>query len=226
MNFQVIARSGLNIRQTPATDFDPVGVLVPGQVVIVPPTAGWTPILLEGDQGDEVGWVASKYLVAATNLPAPPVPSLKPAIKAGDPPWIAWARTKLGVKEVPGTGDNPEIVSWDKLIAGFPASMLHDSTPWCAIFVHAAFYYGGYSEAKDIESARAVDWLKFGVPVTNPKLGDVVVFDFGGGDHHVTFVLSVSGGMVHTIGGNQHDAVTLASYSTDYVMADGYRRAA
>jgi len=25
-----------------------------------------------------------------------------------------------------------------------------------------------------------------GTPVTAPQLGDVIVFDFGGGDHHVT----------------------------------------
>ena len=142
---------------------------------------------------------------------------------AGVPVWITLARKYLGTKEAAGTADNPLIVSWDKLMTTLPASMDHDATPWCAIFVHAMLLLSGY-KGKIIESALAVDWRKFGVHVDDPRAGDVVVFDFGGGDHHVAFVISVTGGMVHVIGGNQSDAVTLASYSTDYVME--YRRAA
>lgn len=150
-------------------------------------------------------------------------PAAAVTVAPAEPPWIVLSRNYLGTKEAAGSADNPTIVGWDKLMTTLPASLDHDATPWCAIFVHAMLLLSGY-KGKIVESALAVDWLGFGVPVTDPRDGDIVVFDFGGGDHHVAFVLSVSGGMVHVIGGNQSDAVTLASYSTSNVM--GYRRAA
>ena len=219
MNVKSIATGDLNIRSGPGTEYEQIGSMVHGEIAVVAETDGWLPIVLEGDEesGESVGWVSGKYVQETTEEPVPaPVPA------GAEKPWVKWARTKLGVKEVPGAGDNPEILTWDRLIAGLPASMIHDATPWCAIFVHAALFYGGVPEGHDIDSALAVDWLKAGTPVTVPQCGDIVVFDFGGGDHHVAIVLSVSGGMVHVIGGNQSDAVTLASYSTNYVM--GYRR--
>ena len=222
-NYRVIAPSGCNIRGGAGTDSEIVGTLATGQVVISPDITGWTPISLEDNS---IGWVKAILLEPAP-AGAPAVPAVLIPSTGGEPPswlpWIAMARKYLGTKESPGSADNPTIVGWDDLMTTLPASMRHDATPWCAIFVHAMLLLGGY-KGKIIESALAVDWLKFGVPVADPKVGDIVVFDFGGGDHHVAFVLSVSGGLVHVIGGNQSDAVTLASYGAQYVM--GYRRAA
>jgi uncharacterized protein (TIGR02594 family) len=87
------------------------------------------------------------------------------------------------------------------------------------VFVNAAFAFCGIKTPK---SAAAVDWLKFGTPVVNPKLGDVAVFKWDSGGHHVALVLALEGETVQVIGGNQSDAVTIASYPKVNVM--GYRR--
>ena len=217
MTFKTTA--ALNVRSGPGAGFELLDTLQAGDLINEVSMDGWCAI--EMDDGT-IGYASRKYLVEAPAETAT-APVAVPTAPASEPPWIVLARKYLGTKEVAGSGDNPTIVGWDKLMTTLPASMQHDATRWCAIFVHAMLLLSGY-KGKIVESALAVDWLNFGTKVTDPKVGDVVVFDFGGGDHHVAFVISVSGGMVHVIGGNQSDAVTLASYGTQYVM--GYLRAA
>jgi len=195
----------LNVRAFPKADesVEIFETLDPGFVFEEVDFTGWVGIQM--DDGT-VAFVNRNYLIAAPEEAEPSAPV------AGEPLWISMAEKYKGTKEYPGSADNPTILSWDRLMKSLPAEMIHDSTPWCAIFVHAMFHLAGIDPG--VESAAAVDWLKFSKAVDDPKKGDVVVFNFDG-QHHVAFVLSVSGGLVHVIGGNQHDAVTLASYSTD-----------
>jgi uncharacterized protein (TIGR02594 family) len=197
----------------------PVLVLKKGDIIQATGKA-WIQVI---SKDGRTGWLSFEY-VEYTDLPAP-APVLTPEDKAKEPPWITWARQQRGVKEVPGAGDNPTIVAWYHLTT-LPAEYWHDATAWCAVFVNAGFFLNGVTGTR---SARAVDWLNFGVPVSVPQLGDVVVFEWppdreGKIGHHVAFVLSRSGGLVKVIGGNQSNAVTIASYEEKYVM--GYRRAA
>jgi uncharacterized protein (TIGR02594 family) len=104
----------------------------------------------------------------------------------------------MGQQEVPGAGDNPEIVSWFKLFT-LPREYWHDATAWCAAFVNAALCLNG---VKGLGSARAFDWLKFGTGVSVPQKGDVVVFAFS----YVAFYLGNAGDKIQVIGGNQSDA--------------------
>lgn len=205
----------LHVRAFPkaSDDVEVYDTLDPGFPLEEVDLEGWMTIAL--DDGS-CGFVSRKFLVLAPDRPAPQIP-------AGIPPWIGMAKKYLGTKEAPGSADNPTILSWDKLMTTLPGSMRKDSTPWCAIYVHAMFHLCGIDPG--VESAAAVDWLKFGYAVDVPKMGDVVVFRglAGPGSHHVAFVMSVSGGLVHVIGGNQSDAVTLASYPVGNVQ--GYRRA-
>jgi hypothetical protein len=62
MNFRVTATKGLYIRSGPGAEYESVGVLADGDIVISPDTAGWLPILLEDNS---IGWVARQYLEEA-----------------------------------------------------------------------------------------------------------------------------------------------------------------
>lgn len=211
----------VNVRSGPGVGYEVLSTLDKGREVEEISTEGWCPVEMDDNS---IAWISRKYLSAVAEDQTAPAPPAQ-AVAGGEPPWITWARGKLGVKEAPGGEDNPEIITWDKLMQTLPRSMDHDSTPWCAIFVHAAFHFSGYPESLDIDSAAAVDWLKFGKPVDEPKKGDVVVFEWEGGGHHVCFFLKDLGdGEIQCIGGNQSDAVTIANFPADAVM--GYRRAA
>ena len=214
-NLQVVNQAGLNIRSGPGTDYEILGTLKDKDIITQPD--GLVPFIMTETSGEVTfGWASAKYLqVAPKDAPVPLVPT------GVEPAWILWARKELGQKEVPGAGDNPTITAWYHLTTLDP-SLWHDSTAWCAVFVNAGFMLNG---VRTNRSARAVDWLNFGTPVTVPQKGDVAIFDFGGGDHHVAYVLGgINGALVNCIGGNQHDAVTIANYPTANVM--GYRRAA
>ena len=213
--YQVKNPAGLNVRSGPGTDYEILGALKNGQVVEVIDTSLWLPFIMGTDaEGVTFGWLSAKYLTQAPSTVPVPAPVTK------EPAWIAWARQQLGQKEVPGPADNPVIAAWYHLTTLDP-SMWHDATAWCAVFVNAGFML---NNIKTIRSARAVDWLGWGVPVVEPKKGDIAIFDFGGGDHHVAYVLAYQGDFVQVIGGNQSDTVTIASYPASSVM--GYRRAA
>lgn len=215
MKLQVTA-DGLNVHAAPDVKAEIWDTLEKGRVVEVVPLSGWVPIPMEDGT---IGWCVAKYLTEPTATPTAPIPApVTPSIN--EPIWIRWARSKLGIHEVPGPADNPEIASWYHLTT-LPPDMWHDSTAWCAIFVNAAFML---NNIKTIRSARAVDWLTFGMGVDDPQDGDVVVFEWTSGGHHVNFYLADAGeGRIKCIGGNQSDAVTISNYPKANVM--GYRRA-
>lgn len=210
----VTAESELNIREGPGTDYAIVGTVAHGDKILSPDTEGWVPILLEDDT---IGWVFIKYLrepapgEEQTTTPAP--------LPAGaEPAWMVWAQKELGIKEVPGAGDNPEIVSWFKLTT-LPEEYWHDATAWCAVFVNAGFFLNG---VQGLRSARAKDWLQFGRAVDTPKMGDVVVFRWDNGSYHVAYFQALEGDWIQVIGGNQSNAVSEESYPLGNVA--GFRR--
>lgn len=215
----VTASRELNIREGPGTDYEIVGTVPQGDQVISPDTKGWVPILLEDDT---IGWVSGSYLKEAP-AEAPeqvePTPSEPlPAPPEGVPAWILWAQRELGVKEVPGAVDNPEIISWFELTT-LPKEYWHDTTAWCAVFVNAGFFLNG---VKGLRSARAKDWLEFGRPVKTPKKGDVVIFRWDDGSYHVAYFLNQTDHRVQVIGGNQGNAVSEITYPLGNVA--GFRR--
>ena len=143
------------------------------------------------------------------SAPAPKPTPPKTAPAKGDPSWLLWALSKLGDAEVPGLGDNPEIVSWMKLTS-LPPSMRHDSTAWCSVSANAGFELNGY---KGTDSADAASWLNWGHEVGSVR-GAVCVFARPGG-HHVALLLRDLGDSVEVVGGNQSDMVCKKTYLKD-----------
>ena len=121
-----------------------------------------------------------------------------------EPKWLAWAKTKIGIHEIPGPKDNSEIVSWFKFTT-LDHTDWHDSTAWCAVFVNAALFLNG---GKGTRSAAAISFADWGheVEYDDALPGDVVVFAWDSGGHHVAFLLGQDDDRVHVLGGNQGGA--------------------
>lgn len=117
---------------------------------------------------------------------------IKEAVKLG----------KLNTNEIPGPKSNPEILKLAE-IAGVRNIYKNDDVAWCAVAQTAICILAN----KDVpftsyDRLRAASFLKFGTPVTDPVLGDVLVFTRTGGGH-VGMYVGEDKDCYHVVGGNQ-----------------------
>lgn len=130
------------------------------------------------------------------------------------------AKKELGVKEVPGPGDNPRIIEYLKAVDFNDETPLHDSIPHCSAFVNWCLQQAG---GKGTRSAMARSFLGWGIETKTPKEGDIVVFKRGGSKSkgHVGMVVEVLPLYVKCLGANQSDMVCIQQYNKTLVL--GYR---
>lgn len=143
-------------------------------------------------------------------------------MKEQSAPWMKIVKNEIGVKEVPGSGNNPRVLEYhastnlDKDYAG------KDSTSWCSSFANWVIEKHGF---KGTNSAWARKWLSWGVELDKPVYGCIAVYERNGpgGDSHVTFWVgeSASGHYDRCVGGNQGDAVKESLYDKKSLL--GYR---
>ncbi|GLK76592.1 hypothetical protein GCM10008171_18460 [Methylopila jiangsuensis] len=205
--FEVVARSGLNLRagageQHRVIQSLPVGAVVSGHSE----QNGWTLVDLEGD-GLADGFMASAFLRAVSG--GLPTHLFGPALLR--PYDVARAELARGVMEVPGLKDsNPRIVMYHATTKGGAAP---DQTAWCSSFVNYCVEKAGLIGA---DSKWALDWRTWGTDVSaSPQEGDIVVFSRksqtqSGG--HVGFYESETASEVRVLGGNQDERVSSATY--------------
>ena len=78
----------------------------------------------------------------------------------------------------------------------------------------------------DTDTARflwSAAWLSFGTKVDSPQPGDVLIFDFGGGNYHVTLFEGLTGeGDYIGRGGNQSHEVRVSTFPKQNLI--GIRR--
>lgn len=131
-----------------------------------------------------------------------------------DPAWLAEARRHIGTREIKGPRHESKIVGWWKAIRR--GGIKDDETPWCAAFV------GGCLEAVGLISSRfesARSYLAWGIGLNTPVPGCIVVLERAGGGH-VGFVVGRDArGWLAVLGGNQGDAVTIATFDPARVLA-------
>jgi uncharacterized protein (TIGR02594 family) len=124
-----------------------------------------------------------------------------------------------GLKEWTGAGQsNPEVEAFFKEL-GYDYS---DDTAWCSAFVNFIAKKAGveYSGKLDARS-----WMKVGTPVSDPKVGDVVVFwreSKNSWKGHVALFINKEGNNIYALGGNQSNMVNIRAYPDYRVL--GYRR--
>lgn len=129
----------------------------------------------------------------------------------GNPRWLLKARSFKGYTE---TGNTAPLEVLFKA-AGLKLNPV--TTPWCAAFVD------GVLESCGIRSTRtawARDYTKWGVKLTTPLVGCIVVFSRGVSEGHVAFFLGFTkSGDVRVLGGNQHDMVCETAMPRGRVLA-------
>ena len=132
----------------------------------------------------------------------------------------------LGTKWSPSDGESATINGW----LGFVGTSFPEMADYCTGETHIGYFSWcgctvGYCVAKsgvrpvytkgvDTKSFLwAQAWLDWGTPVTDPQAGDVLVFDFGHGDHHVTLFDHDNGnGTWACLGGNQDHQVMVSNF--------------
>lgn len=137
-----------------------------------------------------------------------------------DPIWLARARNYLGLREIPGSRHNSQILKWWQAIK---APFRDDETSWCGGFVGGIMVESGLPVVKGAPAARS--WLNYGKPLAKPVVGCIVIFWRGnpkGWSGHVGFVVGVDRpGNLMVLGGNQGDMVSIKPFGRERVL--GYR---
>lgn len=133
---------------------------------------------------------------------------------SGDVEWLEIARKYIGLREYPGAANNPRIVEW---LAGLRAWWSTDDVPWCATFVAQVMKEAGLERPRHWYRAKA--WAEWGDRLVLPAVGCVVVFERQGGGHVAFCVGTDTLGRIMCLGGNQGDAVTIAPFLRERVIA-------
>src|SRR5262245_56740850 len=149
-----------------------------------------------------------------------------------DAPW--WTEMKLltGMTETPGEADNPKILAMADFIgktfpdmAAYCSSYAHDSIPWCGLCEAYTMARCGirppFKKGSDTDCFLwAESWASDPgfIKLSTPKPGCLVYMTRSGGGHITTYE-SDAGSSIKCRGGNQSDAVTIASFPKSNVRA-------
>lgn len=130
-----------------------------------------------------------------------------------------------GIKEVPGKESNQTILNIIKW--AIPKADDDSTYAWCAIFLSYVFneVHGRHTRQfrEPIKLARRFD--KVGIKVTEPELGDIVIYwrsSVNSWQGHVGIFIRKEGNLIYTLGGNQSNQVNITPYN-DYRLIE-YRR--
>ena len=124
-----------------------------------------------------------------------------------------------GLKEIVGKDHNSQIIAFFHEL-GYDIN--NDETPWCSVILSYIAKKSGYEYNTKL---NARGWLGIGVPVINPKFGDVVIFwrvSKNGWRGHVGIFVNKIGNTIYTLGGNQNNQFNIKGFSDSRVL--GFRR--
>ena len=134
---------------------------------------------------------------------------------------IEIALSQVGIKEISGKKDNPEVIKYFDEI-GYNGKQLKDETAWCSAFANWVCKMAGVDYSKKL---NARSWLKIGNKTTEPQVGDVVVFWRGSPSSwkgHVAFFIRDTKNWIYVLGGNQNNQVKISAYPKSRLLE--YRR--
>jgi uncharacterized protein (TIGR02594 family) len=173
---------------------------------------------------------AAQPAAPAAGAPAAVVPA------AGVPSWLTVMRGLDGTRWEHGDGSNSTMQSWLSFIssaypnmAAYCASVMHlDYFEWCGLTVAYCMAKAGiapvFGTVDTSQFLWAAAWMNWGMaPVGTPQPGDVIVFEWPYGGHHVTLFEKDNGnGYWACHGGNQSHLVNIENFPRSAVI--GVRR--
>ena len=123
--------------------------------------------------------------------------------------WLDQAWALLGEHEATGPATNPRLRDLFA-DAGHP-EIVSDEVAWCAAFVSACLERAHVPSPKTL---RARVYLTWGASLDTPRVGAIAVLSRGQDQNlgHVGFYLGETPDAIMILGGNQHDAVSIASF--------------
>jgi len=134
------------------------------------------------------------------------------------------AQRFVGLKEVGGSVDNPQIMAMLNLDMSWPEN---DEVPWCSAFANYVCWLLRLPRSKDL---RARSWLTVGkgIHLDQADPGDIVILKRGKGDQpgpevidapgHVGFYAGRFGDYIEVLGGNQSDTVKVSRYPVSNLL--------
>jgi len=131
-----------------------------------------------------------------------------------EPAWLIEARRHIGMTEIPGPKTNATISGW---LHKLRAWWTDDETPWCGVFVAACIDPAGLPLPRYWMRAKA--WADWGIRLTAPAPGCIVVFERKGGGHVGFVVGRTERGLLLVLGGNQGNRVGIAAFDPARVVA-------
>ena len=127
---------------------------------------------------------------------------------------------EYGELEIPGDNHNERILEYFKEIGH--KWVKNDETAWCSAVMNWAAKVSGYEYSGKL---NARSWLDVGEEITEPELGDVVIFWREKEDSwkgHVGVFIRKKNNIIWVLGGNQGNMLRISAYSKKRVL--GYRR--
>lgn len=121
------------------------------------------------------------------------------------PKLLVEALKMLGTKEIVGKAHNPVILGWAEEL-GLKKVYNADEIPWCGLAIAYAAYKAGVQVVE--KPLWALNWANYGTRVTEPMLGDILIFKRDGGGH-VGIYVGEDATCYHVLGGNQGNAMSI-----------------
>ena len=132
------------------------------------------------------------------------------------PAWLEKAWAELGQPETPGPDTNPRIRDLFA-DAGHP-EVVSDEVAWCAAFASACLERAHTPSTRSLLARSYLDW---GDALSSPRLGAIAVLsrDPDPQSGHVGFLIGETFDTLLLLGGNQHNAVTVAPFPKSRLLA-------
>lgn len=130
------------------------------------------------------------------------------------PSWLILAHANIGISEIPGKLHEPRILAWWRAVR--LGGIKTDEVPWCAAFVGAMLEQSGIRSTRS-DAARS--YLRWGVELSAPVVGCIVIFERGAGGHVGFVVGRDERGRLLVLGGNQDNRVKISAFSAGRVLA-------
>lgn len=125
-----------------------------------------------------------------------------------------------GLSEIDGPSNNPHIIEFFHDI-GYEW-VKDENVAWCSASLNYFAKQNGYERSGKLD---ARSWLKVGETVTEPQVGDVVVFwrnKPDGWEGHVALYINSNDKLIWCLGGNQGNSLSVSAYPKNRLL--GYRR--